>query len=444
MKNIPTQSLKQAIYAFIGLSLLLSSCSSSRQVSNFVKKEIEKSPLIQKYHVGFALYDREQKKMLYEKNADLHFSPASNTKLFTFYAGLKILKDSVPGLRYEERGDSLIFWGTGDPSFLHSKLKGVNALNFLKQSPKKLYYASGRYLGDFYGNGWQWDDYNEYYQPEISELPLYDNVVYIKKEKNEGLTVSPSLMLRNFEYDATLDSRNYRIIRDFNTNVFKSPTQSAPDGFNQQVPFKTSTQLSLQLLKDTLKREIEWIQMPMPQNAKRIFNSSRDSVLKQLMLPSDNFVAEQLLLTYADQLGIPMNTNQVISYVQKNYLKDLPSLGRWVDGSGLSRGNLFSPRSIIVLLDSIYNELEDKQQLFNMFPAGGKTGTLRNAYAKTDKPFVFGKTGTLSGVHNQSGYIFTRKGKMYLYSFLNNSYLVPTAEIRQEMVRIMTLVNEKF
>jgi D-alanyl-D-alanine carboxypeptidase/D-alanyl-D-alanine-endopeptidase (penicillin-binding protein 4) len=54
-----------------------------------------------------------------------------------------------------------------------------------------------------------------------------------------------------------------------------------------------------------------------------------------------------------------------------------------------------------------------------MLPAGGKTGTLRNAYAKTDQPFVFGKTGSLSGVHNQSGYVFTKKGKMYLYSFLN-------------------------
>lgn len=428
----------------MSFNLLFTGCSSTKQLSNFVRKEIETSALIKQYHVGFALYDRDKEKMLYEKNADLHFAPASNTKLFTFYAGLKILGDSVPGLRYVEKGDSLIFWGTGDPSFLHSELKGINALKLLKQTPKKLFYAKGRYTGDFFGNGWQWDDYNEYYQPEISELPLYDNVVLLKQNKLGKLEITPSPLIGCFEYDSTLNARSYRGIRDFNENIFRVPTKPLPDNFSQQIPFKTSSELSLQLLRDTLHKSIELIEMKMPVNAKRIYNSASDSVFKQLMLPSDNFVAEQLLLTYADQLGMDMNASKVIKYVQSTYLQQLPNKGRWVDGSGLSRGNLFSPRSMITLLNLIYSEVENKERLFNMLPAGGKTGTLRNAYAKTDQPFVFGKTGSLSGVHNQSGYVFTKKGKMYLYSFLNNSYLVPTAEIRKEMVRIMTLVHEKF
>ncbi|MNL35245.1 D-alanyl-D-alanine carboxypeptidase/endopeptidase [compost metagenome] len=79
-----------------------------------------------------------------------------------------------------------------------------------------------------------------------------------------------------------------------------------------------------------------------------------------------------------------------------------------------------------------------------MIPAGGRSGTLKNAYPKTDTPFVYGKTGTLSGVHNQSGYVLTKKGKTYIFSFMNNNYVVPTTEVRKEMVRIITYIHEKF
>ena len=162
------------------------------------------------------------------------------------------------------------------------------------------------------------------------------------------------------------------------------------------------------------------------------------------MLPSDNFVAEQLLLTYADKLGLELSTPKVIAAIQEKYLGELPDKPKWVDGSGLSRGNLFTPRSLIKLLELIYKEVDNRERLFSMLPAGGKTGTLRSAYAKTDTPLVFGKTGRLSGVHNQSGYILTKKGKLLLYSFMNNNYVQPTSEIRKEMVRVMTNIHERF
>src|SRR5688500_18870977 len=67
-------------------------------------------------HTGFALYDLNKKKSLYEYKASHYFTPASNTKIFTFFSCLALLGDSVPGLRYTESKDSMIFWGTGDPS----------------------------------------------------------------------------------------------------------------------------------------------------------------------------------------------------------------------------------------------------------------------------------------------------------------------------------------
>ncbi len=435
---------KLLIYSTLFLAICFTSCSPNKIIARKVSNEFKNSPIIKQYHTGFALYDKDKKEMIFEKDAATYFTPASNTKLFTFYAGLKMAPDSIPSLRYVERGDSLIFWGTGDPSFLQNQLKGTKALNFLKNSNKKLFYSPGRYTGDFYGNGWQWDDYNDYYQPEINELPIMDNMILVTSAKAGEIKITPQSFSSCFVKDSTMNARPFKVQREFNANVFKIPTTPIPEKINQFIPYKVSTANTVNLLMDTLKRVIGITDLKMPLNAKTIFNMKSDSVFKEMLLPSDNFIAEHLLLTYADRLGVELNTSKVISYIDKQYLSSLPNKVRWVDGSGLSRGNLFTPRDMITLLELIYNEVNDEKRLFSLLPAGGKSGTLKNAYPKTDSPFVFGKTGSLSNNHNQSGYVVTKKGRVLIFSFMNNNFVLPTADVRKEMVRIMTYIHENF
>lgn len=412
-------------------------------IANKVKKEFKNSEVIKKYQVGFALYDKEKKEMIFQKDAEKYYTPASNTKLFTYYAGLKMMPDSIPSLKYVERGDSLIFWGTGDPSFLHTTLKGIKAFQLLKNTTKKLFFAPGRYTGDFYGNGWQWDDYNDYYQPEINEMPLFDNVVLISSTTVGNMNILPQTFATCFVKDSS-STKAFRVRRDFNTNKFNYSVLPIPAKYEQQVPYKVSNLNTVTLLSDTLKKHIGMIKMKLPADAKTIYNIKSDTVFKYMLLPSDNFIAEHLLLVYGNKLGEELNTAKVIDYVTKNYLAELPDKPRWVDGSGLSRGNLFTPRDMVKLLELIYNEVKDEKKLFDMLPAGGKSGTLRNAYPKTNEPFVFGKTGSLSGVHNQSGYVTTKKGRTLIFSFMNNNYISTTADVRKEMVRIMTFIHDNF
>jgi D-alanyl-D-alanine carboxypeptidase/D-alanyl-D-alanine-endopeptidase (penicillin-binding protein 4) len=425
------------------LAVIFSGCTMNHHLSKMVGREFKNSPILKKYHVGFALYDPVSKDTLYQKDAATYYTPASNTKLFTFYAALKMIPDSIPSLRYVERGDSLIFWGTGDPSFLQSQLKGVKAMEFLKASTKKLFFAAGRYSGNFYGNGWSWDDYNDYYQAEINELPIMGNMVDVKVI-NGTLDMVPKLFSNCFHPDSTLKVEKFMVKRDFNSNDFKYPVLPVPFNYTQQVPYKINTSTTLSLLADTLHKSVELIQMKLPVDAKTIYNSKTEDVLRAMMLPSDNFIAEQLLLVCSNQLSADLNTEKAIEYIEKSYLKSLPDAPRWVDGSGLSRGNLFTPRDVITLLDLIYKEVNDPKKLFSLMPAGGMTGTLKTAYPKTDQPFVYGKTGSLSNVHNQSGYVITKKGKTYLFSFMNNNFVLPTPTVRGEMVRIMTYIHEHF
>lgn len=428
---------------FFAISMTLSACSVHQRMARQVNKQFKESTIVSQYHVGFALYDPADKQLIYGKNADTYFTPASNTKLFTFYAGLKMVPDSLPSLRYVERGDSLIFWGTGDPSLLHTGLKNVKALEFLKNSGKKLFFAPGRYSGNFYGNGWAWDDYNDYYQAEIDELPLMDNMLLVESQAGK-LRISPAALRSCVSLDTANQATAFRVVRDFNRNAFKYPNTAVPATYSQQVPFKTSTALTINLLTDTLKKPVGLVRMSMPEDAKTVYGIKSDSVFKAMMLPSDNFIAEQLLLVYSDRISADLNTTKAITYIKEKYLSNLPGKASWVDGSGLSRGNLFTPREMVSLLDSIYLTVHDNHRLFDMLPAGGKSGTLRNAYPKTDKPFVYGKTGSLSNVHNQSGYVLTKKGKVYLYAFMNNNFVLPTAAVRAEMARIVTYIHEQF
>lgn len=423
---------------------LFSACSAEKIMARKVSNEFKKSAVIKQYMVGFALYNPEAKKLIYQQDADKQFTPASNTKLYTFYASLKMIPEKMPALRYIEKNDSLIFWGTGDPSFLQTELKDKSAYNFLLSTNKKLFYAGGRYTGSLFGAGWAWDDYNDYYQAEINDLPLLDNTVWVKGKPGGGFTITPKSFASCFFADSTNTKGDFFVKRKVNANDFEYNIVPAKASYIQQIPFKLSAAITLNLLADTLHKSVELISMKMPASAKTLYGANRDSVLKAMLLPSDNFIAEQLLLVCGDKLSDTLSTEKTIQYVLKNYLAELPQKPRWVDGSGLSRMNLFSPNDMINVLNLIYKEVNNPAKLFDMLPAGGKTGTLKNAYPKTDTPFVFGKTGSLTGVHNQSGYILTKKGKTYLYSFMNNNFVNPNAAVRNEMVRIITYIHDNF
>lgn len=418
--------------------LVVTGCSTRQKIN----KMINRSAVLQKHHVGFALYDLSDAKMVYEKDAGLYYTPASNTKLLTFYGALKMISDSLPGLRYQERGDSLIFWGTGDPSLLQSSLKSDRIVNFLKSTSKQLFFSPNRYTGVGYGRGWQWDDYNDDYQAEINELPIMDNLLHLSIVDGSW-KVRPLLFKDCIFKDSLALDTTFKVKRIFDANIFTYPSVAIPKQYIQRIPYKLSIGNTLSILTEVIEKPITILNRLMPKEAQVIYSEKRDSVLKEMMLPSDNFIAEQLLLVCADRQGLEMNTEKVIDFIKHQYLSGLPDETIWVDGSGLSRYNLNTPRNLTGLLAMIYRDFKNPGQLFGMLAAGGVSGTLKNAYRKTSKPFVYGKTGTLSNNHSQSGYVVTKRNKTYAFSFMNNNFVVPTSTVRKEIEQIITYVHEQ-
>jgi D-alanyl-D-alanine carboxypeptidase/D-alanyl-D-alanine-endopeptidase (penicillin-binding protein 4) len=135
-----------------------------------------------------------------------------------------------------------------------------------------------------------------------------------------------------------------------------------------------------------------------------------------------------------------MNSGAAADAVTKNLLSGMPHKARWVDGSGLSRYNLFTPRDIVWVLDRMKKDFA-WERITTIFPTGGK-GTLR-AYV-ADSGRLYAKTGTLSGVIALSGYVITKKNKTLIFSILINNHQQPTAVLRSKMAAFLSEIIEKY
>lgn len=395
------------------------------------------------------LYNQAKQKVVFEQNSNKYFTPASNTKLFTFYTALKILSDSVPALKYTISHDSLYFWGTGDPSFLHPDIitqpggaKYSRVYEFLRSRPEKLIYVRTPVRITGFGPGWGWDDYNDYYSAERAPMPVFGNTIRLKAKTSVDWTVEPRFFQSYFVEKPLvkhlLPPSNAVFQRDPVSNLFTFDASHFTKEIIHDMPFMYSEQLLAEILTDTLHKSVSTTFFKPGKPAQTLYSTRTDSLYKKMMQESDNFLAEQLLLVCASQFSDTLLTENSIAYATKTLLSDLPDAPVWVDGSGLSRYNLFTPRSIVKLLQKIYATVP-QDRLLSIFPAGGQSGTIKNFYS-ADTPYVFAKTGSLSNVHCLSGYIITKKRNVMLFSFMHNNYVTPSKDIKLEMEKVLRLI----
>ncbi|MCF0043676.1 D-alanyl-D-alanine carboxypeptidase/D-alanyl-D-alanine endopeptidase [Dyadobacter fanqingshengii] len=424
---------------FFGSVLMLSGCS----VSHYLKRELKNSTVLSQQHTGVSIQKLGEKKELAAYQSNKYYNPASNTKLFSYYAGLCALGDSIPGLEYLEWGELLIIRGTGDPSFLHPDLPKSKVFEFLKNRKEPIFFTAYNFENKRFGPGWAWGDYNDYYQPEVSPLPVYGNIARFSGNTSSGETAERFQVAPAYWNKAmVLDTAASGIEREEGQNLFHHSRLGVPQGLIQDVPVRMTDAITVQLLSDTLKKEIKLINIPLEIELKKVNSIPSDSLYKRMMQVSDNMLAEQLMLLYASANGLPLNTEKAIAHAIEHHMSDLPDKPVWKDGSGLSRYNLFTPRTITTLLQKIHQKVP-QEKLFQILPAGGKSGTLNNLF-KSNPPFIFAKTGSLSNNFCLSGYLITKEGKTLVFSFMNNNFTRPTGEIRKEVERILTGLHDKF
>lgn len=423
------------------LVLLLSGCSVSRKLDQSAKKLLLNESGLKQAHIGISIYDPLTARHLYSYQGDKYFIPASNVKLFTMYAGMRFLGDSLPGIRYAETADSIYLQATGDPSFLHPDFADHPVLDLLKSNQKELVIQQDNWREKELGYGWSWDDYNSSYMAERSPLPVYGNSirwtqVLEKSESEDGRIVNEALVYSEPEVSWKVNfnpakTTSFSVIRDRYTNQF-TISEGTEILKTLEIPFVTNGVFSaLDLLRDTVGRSVVLVPGETTQKADRVvYSQPTDSLLKLMMLRSDNFYAEQVLLMASQELLGWMNTRKIIDTLLKTDLKGLPHAPNWVDGSGLSRYNLFTPDDMVWLLEKMEREM-GRERVERILSPGGK-GTLSNYYTDLGES-IKAKTGTLSGQVALSGYLTTKKGRRLLFSVFVNNHQTSAVKVRRSV-----------
>lgn len=164
-------------YVIISCIFFLSSCSVSQQIARQATSFLLKDSAVGTGHIGLSIYEPATNSYWYNYNAAKYFVPASNIKLFSLYAGMKYLGDSLIGLKYSIDSNTTVhIQATGDPTFLHPDYKNQPVFDFLRTQQKITFYNS-LYGPDGLGKGWAWGDYLYPYMAQRSEFPIYGNLI---------------------------------------------------------------------------------------------------------------------------------------------------------------------------------------------------------------------------------------------------------------------------
>jgi D-alanyl-D-alanine carboxypeptidase/D-alanyl-D-alanine-endopeptidase (penicillin-binding protein 4) len=438
------------------LSLFLMACSmqkkSTRQPDDFLGNLLADSSL-QMAHAGVMVADAETSTVLHQHQAHKLFVPASNTKLWSLYAGLKYLGDSLVGLRYRETGDTLYALPAGDPTLLHTDYKNHPVYEFLKAQTRHVLISTATWKSRHLGNGWAWNDYNATYMAERSAMPVYGNVMKVRFEATKagvatGKGDSMNLVLKTLPA-RLLPAEGNRFVHDSGisrpvltraqaNNQFEIRYNQRANFFVGDVPVAThGIHTALQILGLQSVSETERPPGRYGKPFTTLYSQPTDSMLAPMMHRSDNFFAEQTLLMASNEYLGYMNERAMIDTMLKTTLVGLPDKPVWADGSGLSRYNLFSPADYVWLLRKMKTEFS-WQRITAILPTGNE-GTLAGLYKGLEGK-IFGKTGTLQGVVALSGYLQAKSGRQLVFSVLVNNHNTSASAVRKAVERYLMQV----
>ena len=400
-------------------------CASPRTLSEHIGDlYLDSLEFDKHFHAGFSLYDVQTNQLVYQHDGDHFFIPASTTKLWTYYGAMHYFADSIPVFEWTETDSAIYIRGVGSPVWLHRTVDDKGWIPLLQRANKPIVYIPQPAIPK-YNPGWSWDDYAYSYQTERSTAPVYGNLATVSLVQ-DSVSIHPKLP---YNIDSTQHGAFYlsydKKILTFNPLEFydEEPTLIPLAWSDSLVVEALSQALSTPVTLQTLNQKTHTLKWS------TYFNHNTDQIYKLMLHHSDNFVAEQLLLTIAYHKYRDFNIKQIIQELQI-WAVNNAFANKWVDGSGLSRYNLFTPNHMTKLLSRMYTEF-DKKRLFDHLALGGYTDGVKVYYSEI--PMLSAKTGTLSNIHNLCGFFFSKNNKVYAFSLMNNHFMSSSSEVKDRM-----------
>ena len=428
-----------------------------------LQAEIEatlKDPLIASSNVGVKIVSLETGEVLYEKDAEKLYHPASTMKLIT--AATALIKLG-PNYRFHttlyadpvedsQRLGNIYLKGGGDPVFNSNDLEKM-VERLVETGTKDLqgdivvdetYFDAVRW-----GKGWMWDDgpIGGYY-PHLSALTINRNGVHLRI--SPGTKVGDPVRVRfdpptqymkivheaiTVAAEGRLKLKRKREPAEENVLMISGAMAIGQAEMNRRVDVLDPALYCGTLLREmlaargvTLEGTVRYgeVSEGATEIAKHV-SPPLSRILWEMNKPSDNLIAELLLKTIGAELGGTPGTGEKGLGAINEFLGEIGMDTRGyalADGSGVSRYNLVTASLLTDLLVYMFRNFAVMPEYLAALPVGGVDGTLtRRMRGMTAEGVLRAKTGTLRGITTLAGYTATADGETVAFSILVSNYL---------------------
>ncbi|MBT4036214.1 MAG: D-alanyl-D-alanine carboxypeptidase/D-alanyl-D-alanine-endopeptidase [Candidatus Marinimicrobia bacterium] len=429
--------------------------------------------------------------VIYERNSDRMFTPASNMKMYTTAAALCLLG---PQYRYETdfvtngsidkgvlNGD-LIIRGSGDPTwsrrFYDENYDSVMVRFVDSLKAKGITEINGNIVGDDnvfddvpLGDGWSWGYEHHWYAAQISGLSYSENIIDFTLTPDINNIGGPVIIefhpqtsylnLRNdlitVSHKTTQGWRHGRI-RETNNGWFEGEYSISDGTQEEDLTINNPTLFTVFALKKHLiDKDINVVGEPVDvddlpdaidyeqtSTLFTYFSHPMSSIIKGVNRRSINFIAEQVHKTLGKEFGAKGSADEG----GKIQIALFDSLGMDTknlhirDGSGLSNYNLVSPNTTTSLLQMMWNHPYRSYYLESFSLTGVSGATRKRLRGTSAEGNVRTKTGTIAKVRTLSGYTWTQSGEPIIFSILVNHHVVPNSQVNQIQDQIVVILSD--
>lgn len=485
MKGNKLKAYYKVFAIFIYFTFFSSFTYSQTGIKNLQSEinELIDDPFFEKTIISLNIFDLTDSISLYQKNEKLLLRPASNMKILTSVTALLNL-----GPDYEFKTDlyhtgiiekdilygDLYVVGGFDPDFttedIDSLVRITQSLG-IKEIDGGIYADVSGKDSLYWGEGWMWTDDSDPSSPYLSSLNINDNSIEVFVEGTEpGLPAKVTLIPRTDYVEVVnnavtvsyYSSDDFKVKRDIVNKSNRIYVEGEVRKTSVIDTSKNTEKISmlfpeiyfLTLFKERLEEAGINVKNSVSikdtdDNSVYLASIRRgiDTVLSDLNKESDNLNAEMLVYAIAQKdSGAPAVAENGLAAIRKT----IETLGfaaddfNVADGSGVSHYNLISTELILEALKYMYYERSDLFDLFyNSLAVAGVDGTLEKRMKNTSaEGNVHGKTGTLMGVSNVSGFVTAKNGHLIAFSIMIQNFVEQYSKARSFQDRICILLSE--
>ncbi len=450
-------------------------------------EQILADSLLKQAQVGISIRDVKSTNLIFEKNANQSFTPASNLKLLTTATALSALgadyrfvttvmyTDSIQAGLFE---GTLLVKGSGDPTLGSDKMPGQ--LNYQTLIRNWVVAFKSKGIRTFKGvlkidathfefnsipKDYTWGDIGNYYGAGSFGFNVNDNqyILSLKPGSTVGATTTVVSIIpldtastfNNHIKTGAAGSGDQSIIyaAPYSKYVFAEGTIPLGATYSVKGSISDPSRLLGQLLiAEMMKQGIEWMgilkivgenESESVQQGFVVLLEHASPTIKEIAtytnLVSNNLYAECLLKEVAyRKTGVgatDSGVNQIKRYVKSLGVDTFGLVLR--DGSGMSPFNCITPNQFSLFLS--------KQHLNKVFvmsiPVAGVDGTVSHI-CKTANGKVRVKSGTMFGVTCYSGYVLSNSGTQYAVSLLINKHEAKNRSIQRILEKVLMALVE--